>query len=108
MESMLNSRFKVKEKIGAGSFGTVFRGTDTMTNKHVAIKVEDKLQRYPQLNAESRIVKLMSKTPGFPKYYWSGEDYGHRYLVMSLLGTSLEHYLEDFGNFSLSTTLIIG
>jgi hypothetical protein len=49
----------------------------------------------------------MGKTPGFPKYYWSGEDYGHRYLVMSLLGSSLEQHLEDFGHFSLGTSLIV-
>jgi serine/threonine protein kinase len=50
METFLNNRYRVKEKIGEGSFGAVYRGMDTRTKKYIAIKVEDKMQRYPQLN----------------------------------------------------------
>jgi casein kinase 1 len=50
----------------------------------------------------------MSGLEGFAKFYWYGEDYGHRYLVMSVMGKSLDYYLDILKHFSLTTVLKTG
>lgn len=52
-------RFIMKSQIGAGSFGEIFWGIDTISNKEVAIKLESVKVRHPQLQYESRIYKLL-------------------------------------------------
>lgn len=36
-----SERYKLLEVIGSGSFGEVFRGTDSVTKRDVAVKVVD-------------------------------------------------------------------
>lgn len=36
---MANGRFMITKSIGRGSFGEIFQGLDTQTNKEVAIKM---------------------------------------------------------------------
>lgn len=36
---MANGRFMITKSIGKGSFGEIFHGHDTQTNKEVAIKI---------------------------------------------------------------------
>ena len=36
---MANGRFMITKSIGKGSFGEIFQGLDTQTNKEVAIKM---------------------------------------------------------------------
>ncbi len=105
MNKILNNRFKVKEELGKGSFGIVYKGIDMRSKKYVGIKVEAKAARFPQLCHEAKIVKLLSKATGFAKFYWYGEDTTHRYLVMSLLGPSVDTFLERAKKFSLTTVL---
>eukprot|EP00796_Vickermania_ingenoplastis_P007861 gene7861-5488_t len=52
-------RFLMKTQIGAGSFGEIYWGIDTISNKEVAIKLESVKVRHPQLLYESRIYKLL-------------------------------------------------
>lgn len=54
-----NGRFIVKTQIGAGSFGELFWGIDTWSEKEVAIKLEPTKVRQPQLLFESRLYKLL-------------------------------------------------
>lgn len=58
-------RFILKKQIGAGSFGEIFWGIDTVTNKEVAIKLESIKVRHPQLQYESRIYKLLHSKDNF-------------------------------------------
>lgn len=37
---MINERYELCERVGAGSFGTVYRGRDTVTNEYFGIKIE--------------------------------------------------------------------
>jgi serine/threonine protein kinase len=43
METFLNNRYQVGERIGAGSFGAVYECFDTKKQVQLAVKVEDKL-----------------------------------------------------------------
>lgn len=38
-QMMANGRFMITRSIGKGSFGEIFQGLDTQTNKEVAIKM---------------------------------------------------------------------
>lgn len=57
--SIAKGRFIMKTSIGAGSFGEIFWGIDTITNKEVAIKLESIKVRHSQLQYESRIYKIL-------------------------------------------------
>ena len=39
MSVMANGRFMITKSIGKGSFGEIFQGLDTQTNKEIAIKM---------------------------------------------------------------------
>jgi hypothetical protein len=41
----------------------------------------------------------MSGLEGFAKFHWYGEDRGSRYLVMSVMGKSVDYYLEILQRF---------
>jgi serine/threonine protein kinase len=86
--------------LGSGSFGAVFKGVDTRTGGRVAIKVESRKAKHPQLVYEHMVLKelgdlsadcvsegLLKNPPGIPTVYYFGE-YGEHCLglVMELLG----------------------
>lgn len=86
----INSRYKIIKRIGKGAFGEVFLGTDTEANKEVAIKVEDKTNKHPQLQYEYKVMRLLSDTVGIPDVQWYGETETSNVMVLDLLGPSLE------------------
>ena len=45
----VNNQFKLGKKIGSGSFGEIYLGFDTVTNREVAVKFEQVNVRRPQL-----------------------------------------------------------
>jgi len=47
----------LNKKLGSGAFGEIFKGYNKKTNEVVAIKVESKKVKTPQLNYESKILK---------------------------------------------------
>jgi serine/threonine protein kinase len=56
-----NGRFMLKALIGSGSFGQIFRARDTWQNKDVAVKIESRSARAPQLAFEWRIYRAIHK-----------------------------------------------
>jgi len=49
----------LKNKIGMGAFGEIFRGMNIKTGEDVAIKVESAKSATPQLIYESKVLKLL-------------------------------------------------
>ena len=43
---MANGRFMITKSIGKGSFGEIFQGLDSQSNKEVAIKIVGVLYKY--------------------------------------------------------------
>uniref|UniRef100_A0A915IN38 Protein kinase domain-containing protein n=1 Tax=Romanomermis culicivorax TaxID=13658 RepID=A0A915IN38_ROMCU len=60
MELRIGNRFRLGRKIGSGSFGDIYLGLDVETNEEVAIKLECKNTKHPQLHIESKFYKLMT------------------------------------------------
>lgn len=89
--ALVNGRFRKDRQISKGVFGDVFIGTDTITNKLVAIKVEKKLHRKRStLKREFHIYKQLHARVGFPEIYWTGEDDNCNVMVMEILGPDLK------------------
>ncbi|XP_037958655.1 casein kinase I-like [Teleopsis dalmanni] len=93
------------EKIGAGSFGDVYIGVSD-TGEEVAVKVEKRNKYPPSLRIESNLYKSVQGGLGIPRFIWSGIEGEYNFLVMELLGPSLED-LFNYCNrrFSLKTVL---
>lgn len=100
-DSLAQGRFTVIKKLGEGSFGMVYAGTDTKRQMQVAIKVEHKRSSASgQLANESRLMDLLSRPeprPGFAELYHFSKEASYAILVMDLLGLSLEQSLQDCG-----------
>ncbi|KAL1326024.1 hypothetical protein HN51_036057 [Arachis hypogaea] len=108
MEPRVANKFRLGRKIGAGSFGEIYLGTNVQTNEEVAIKLENVNTRHPQLLYESKLYRILQGGTGIPNIKWFGVEGEYNVLVMDLLGPSLE----DLFNFcsrklSLKTVLML-
>ncbi|XP_042033343.1 casein kinase I-like isoform X1 [Salvia splendens] len=90
MEQRVGNRFRLGRKIGNGSFGEIYLGTNIQTNEDVAIKLENARTRHPQLLYESKLYRLLQGGTGIPNTKWFGVEGDYNVLVMDLLGASLE------------------
>ncbi len=102
----------MKTKLGAGSFGEIFRAIDTWRNKEVAVKLELLKTRHPQLSYESKIYKLLHQgnyeALGIPEIHWSGQEGDFHGMVMDMLGPCLEDlFCYCLRRFSLKTILML-
>jgi len=95
-------------KIGSGSFGDIYIGTNVQTGEEVAIKLESIKSKHPQLLYESKLYKILAGGVGVPNVHWYGVEGDYNVMVIDLLGPSLED-LFSFCNrkFSLKTVLML-
>jgi len=106
--NQVGKNFRVSHKIGCGSFGEIFLGVDLRTNERVAIKVENRQTKYPQLLDEYAIYRGMSRGVGVPQAIWCGSNSNVHIMVMDLLGDSLETLYNACGRkFSLKTITML-
>ncbi|KAJ5079442.1 tau-tubulin kinase 1 [Anaeramoeba ignava] len=106
----LNGRWLFTQKIGQGSFGQIFMAYDNVLNQNVAIKLEKRDQKRPSLKLEVSILKRLQGTPYAVELISSGKNSHYNFLIMELLGKSLDHLVKNQENhtFSLSTTIRLG
>uniref|UniRef100_A0A1J3IN58 non-specific serine/threonine protein kinase n=1 Tax=Noccaea caerulescens TaxID=107243 RepID=A0A1J3IN58_NOCCA len=108
MEPRIGSKFRLGRKIGSGSFGEIYLGTDVQTNEEVAIKLESVKTAHPQLSYESRIYRVLQGGTGIPNMKWYGVEGDYNVLVMDLLGPSLEDLFSYCNRkFTLKTVLML-
>lgn len=69
---------------------------------------EEESSRHPQLIQESKILKGFEKIVGFPKIFWVGQENRANYMVMELMGPSLEDlFFMCEKTFCLKTVLML-
>ncbi|CAH2069677.1 unnamed protein product [Thlaspi arvense] len=90
METRVGNKFRMGRKIGSGSFGEIYLGTNIQTNEEVAIKLESVKTKHPQLLYESKLYRILQGGTGVPNVKWFGVEGDYNVLVMDLLGPSLE------------------
>jgi len=109
---MICNKYELLEKIGQGAFSQIFKGRNIRTNELIAIKIEPKTATIKLLQNETRIYKYLNEIEGvrIPTMRWFGVDMANYYMVISLMGKSLETFKSEqpTGRLSLSTVLNIG
>jgi eukaryotic-like serine/threonine-protein kinase len=109
--ALLSERYELTERIAAGGMGEVWRGTDLLLHRPVAVKV-----LLPGLAADTGFIarfrteaRMMAslRHPGIVQVYDFGEDgSGLDYLVMEFIeGTSLARRIEDSGRLTAAETV---
>lgn len=109
---VLNDRYVVLSKLGAGGMADVYKGKDSMLNRLVAIKVLKKEYRENKdfvrkfISEAQAAAGLMN--PNIVNVYDVGEDRGLYYMVMELVeGITLKEYIQKKGKLSTREVLSI-
>lgn len=107
---MIANKYKILEKIGSGSFGCIYKGENIRTHKMVAIKVEPIIHDLKLLKRESKVYQNLMGSPYIPMVKWFGKDSENYYMVINLLGDSLQVLKNKQQNnvFSFKSTMQIG
>jgi casein kinase 1/casein kinase I family protein HRR25 len=59
MELRVGRKYRIGRKIGSGSFGDIYLGTNMTTGEEVAIKLESIKTKHPQLLRETKIYRSL-------------------------------------------------
>lgn len=97
--------FELEEFVGGGGMGAVFRATDTMLNRTVAVKVlsrdqteDETLKRFK--NEAQNAARLDHEK--IARVYYVGEDQGWHYIVFEFIdGVNLRDLVDDKGPLAL-------
>ena len=118
LEDVCHGLYCLEKKIGNGSFGEIYSGIVickigicNFTKRKVAIKIviyntlqEENNKKKSQLKVEYRIYKQLQGGTGIPELYNFATEGDRNYLIIELLGKSLESLLRIcHGKFSIST-----
>ena len=101
--------FQLEEFVGGGGMGAVFRATDTMLGRTVAVKVvsrdetnEETLRRFR--NEAQSAARL--DHPNIARVYYVGEDKGWNYIVFEYIeGVNVRDLVEHNGPLSLEDAI---
>jgi casein kinase 1 epsilon len=106
----INNKYKLISKLGSGSFGSIYKGENIRTKEHVAIKIEPLNANLKLLKNESTVYNYLKKFNfnGIPHLKWYGVDKTNYYMVISLLGDSINSYIEKNGKMKLDVVLTLG
>lgn len=88
-ETRINGRFKLDNFFDKGIFSEVYNGTHVHTGANLAIKLENKKAKFPQVAFESQILRKLKKGKQIPNLVWSGSDGDFNCLVLERLGDNL-------------------
>lgn len=92
--TVINSKYIFEKKIGAGSFGSVYRGRNIISGDGVAIKFEATTAKLPTLLWESKILNHLAGTPGIVKLRYFGTESNKNIIVMDLFSHTLCEEIE--------------
>lgn len=104
----MGKKYRIGRKIGSGSFGDIYLGTNIISGEEVAIKLENTKAKHPQLEYEAKVYKALSGGVGIPFVRWYGTECDYNAMVIDLLGPSLED-LFNYCNrrFTYKTVLLL-
>jgi len=92
---LINDRYKLLKRIGSGAFGLIFSAKNVNTNEIVAIKLEPTAQ-VDTLTHEAAVLMKLSGIPGVPSLRYYGVPDHNRYMVIDLLGKSLQTVSSEY------------
>ncbi|KAJ3040051.1 serine/threonine protein kinase [Rhizophlyctis rosea] len=104
----VQNKYRIGRKIGSGSFGDIYIGTNIINGEEVAIKLEKINAPLPQLLHEAKVYESLKGGVGVPSVRWYGTEGEYNCMVMDLLGPSLEDLFNFCGRkFTLKTVLLL-
>ncbi|KAJ3122879.1 serine/threonine protein kinase [Nowakowskiella sp. JEL0407] len=104
----VGNKYRVGKKIGSGSFGDIYLGTNIINGEEVAIKMESVKAKHPQLEYEARVYRALAGGVGIPFVRYFGVESEFNCMVVDLLGPSLEDLFNYCRRkFSLKTVLLL-
>lgn len=109
-ETKIDKTYKIfrDKDLGKGGFGALFIGENMHTNQRVAIKVEKSTTR-SHLQMEAKIMLDIQGGKGIPTIYKFIKKKEENYLVMELLGKSIDKLFSMCNKkFSIKTVIEIG
>ncbi|KAJ3216520.1 serine/threonine protein kinase [Clydaea vesicula] len=107
-ELRVGNKYRLGRKIGSGSFGDIYLGTNIVNGEDVAIKMESVKAKHPQLEYEARVYKSLAGGVGIPFVRWFGREVDYNCMVLDLLGPSLEDLFNFCGRkLSLKSVLLL-
>ncbi len=89
MSTIIANKYEILEKIGEGTFGKVFKGKNIRSREEIAIKIQHK-DIHNVLRQEAKIYKFLRDVNGIPNIRHYGSESGFNYLILDLLGVSLD------------------
>jgi len=98
------AEYRLRRKLGAGSFGEVFAAECVETSEHVAVKVERADSKIPQLKYEAHIYDRLYRIPSVAAVFarpilltriTNGDDDAFKALIMERLGHSIGDLFEN-------------
>uniref|UniRef100_A0A8C0W482 non-specific serine/threonine protein kinase n=1 Tax=Castor canadensis TaxID=51338 RepID=A0A8C0W482_CASCN len=105
-EFIVGGKYKLARKIGSGSFGDL--AINITNGEEVAVKLDSRKARHPQLLYESKLSKILQGGVGIPHIRWYGQEKDYNVLVMDLLGPSLEDLFNFCSRrFTMKTVLML-
>ena len=87
--SLINQKYLFETKIGSGSFGSVYKGKNVISDEPVAIKFEAVTTNIPTLLWESKILNHLAGTQGVVKLRYFGTESNKNIIVMDLFSHTL-------------------
>ena len=96
---MIIKNYIIHSPLGKGYFGDVFIGTHTITKEKIAIKLSDPKNKWCLQNEAKCYIKLKN-VHHIPKMRYFGKIDTFHYIVMDLLGVSLETLQQQKSIFS--------
>ena len=105
---ILFKHYKLKKKIGEGSFGKIYIASNINTKEEFAVKLEIRTTSRCLLETEAYILSHL-KAFGLPELKLFGCNNEYNILIMELLGESLEDLFQAQNkSFSIKTTCMLG
>jgi serine/threonine protein kinase len=105
---IIANKYKLIEKIDSGSFGKIYKAQNIRSNEYVAVKIESVLTEVKLLKNETRIYHYLNGCIGIPNVKWFGLYGKNHFMVINLLGSSLEELKKQEMLFSLNLVINIG
>ncbi|KAI8370945.1 kinase-like domain-containing protein [Blakeslea trispora] len=112
-KQICDHRYEVGERLGSGSFGTIYKVIEVATKKEYAAKIEDKSEHTRQIKEERTVYQnLPADAVGYLKLkeYYSVYTSSYRCLILTLVGKNLDSLMmsQPKRKLSLKTVLMIG
>jgi len=64
MELRVGKKYRLGKKIGSGSFGDIYLGTNVATGEEVGMKMESTKSKHPQLVYEAKLYRILQGAVG--------------------------------------------